>query len=158
MKFYLTQKDFDYLNNQIIDKEVRTKELYVKLGEAAKKSGSFVVSNPEYMGIKSQIDTLESIINSLKDLLTKSEVKELNEMGNEVTNYSLVTTENEDGEEIFYYIQIPALETSLSNEIVVASPQSPVGSKLLDKKVGDRVTITLPNKTISLKILKIEKI
>jgi hypothetical protein len=46
MVTYLTGKDYEHLSNELKQKENRIQELNLKLGEAAKKSGSYTNSNP----------------------------------------------------------------------------------------------------------------
>jgi transcription elongation factor GreA len=111
------------------------------------------------MAVKSQIDTLEAVVGSIKNLLSKVEVKELVELDpKKVTNYSLVTVEDKDGEEKKYYLQIPFISLHSKENIITASPESPVGKALLGAEVGETINIDLPNNKQSFKVLGIQKI
>lgn len=159
MKTYLTQKDFDKVTAELAEKERRVGDLTLKLGEAAKKSGSFVASNPEFTSVKSQIDTLQTVVDSFKKLLADAEVREIDSLPNQVTNYSLVEAKNTtDGENYRYYIQIPILNLQRHKDTVTASPESPLGKALYGKKIGDEVIVELPSGKMDLKVLNIQKI
>lgn len=158
MVTYLTGKDYEHLKNELKQKEERIKDLHLKMGEAANITSSSVDTDPGYMAIKSQLQTLESVVNSIKGLLSKIEVRELEDLDKDtVTNYSLVTVEDKDGEELKYYLQIPFIELRNKQNIITASPESPVGKSLLGAKVGQEIEINIPNNVRKLKILKIEK-
>lgn len=159
MVTFLTGRDYDHLRNELRQKEAKLQELHLKMGEAANSTSSFVDTDPGYMAVKSQIETLGSLISSIKDLLSKVDVKELDELDKKtVTNYSLVTVEDQDGEEHRYYIQIPFIELRNKQNTITASPESPVGKALLGAKIGQKISLNLPHNNRVLKIKEIQKI
>jgi transcription elongation factor GreA len=161
MKHFLTKDDFESLREDIRSKEHKLKELSKQLGEAAKKSSSFVSNNPEYVAILDQVDALQKNIDSQKEFLGKTQIVEFEDIGEDkVDVYSLVKTENTETGDVFeYYIHYPnVLSEEKSNILSVASPLSPIGKALIGRKIGDIVKVELPNRKLQLEVIGIKKI
>jgi transcription elongation factor GreA len=161
LKHYLVQKDFETLKKDIKDKETRLIQLSKQLGEAAKKSSSFVSNNPEYIAILDQVDALQMSIDTQKEFLAKTEVIKFKDIKEDIIDvYSLVTVENVDtGDNLKYYIHYPnVIGEDSATDFPIASPFSPIGKALIGKKVADVLEVELPNRKLQLKIVEINKI
>lgn len=160
MNLYLTPSDYEYLQSKVIENDKKIQKLHLEMGEAANLSSSFVDTDPTYTSLKSQVDELEKLNAVTKNLLSKVTVSEITEFPNVVTNYSIVSLSDcDDGKEIEYYIQIAGLQSNhIGKEVVVATPQSPVGISLWGAKVGDTVDIQLPNRLLRAVITEITKV
>src|SRR5271155_3379435 len=77
----------------------------------------------------------------------------------EVINLGALVELKSDGEHIFYFIGPRAGGTEVAHdkkEIIVITPQSPLGEQLLGKKQGDRPQLNLGGKTQSARIVSVE--
>jgi len=156
MKNLLTETDFEMFQNEITALKAHIKDLKTKLGEAAKRSGSFVTKNPEYESIYSQIELSEARLKDYEEFLDSIEIVKVDNLPRDTIGpYCLVTTEDENQQLVTYYLIHPFIPFE-SPEIVTASPFSPVGKALTGKKVGEIVEVQLPKNKKVLKILKIE--
>jgi len=157
MKEIITPKDFEFLKTEIQNLKLKIKKLSKELGEAAKHSGSFVTHNPEYESISDEIKPLKERVRSYEELQGKLSVIELKNIGSkDISPYSLVTIEELDtGKLQKYYILYPFLVDSHRNyeDLVIVSPESPIGKALEGKKKNDLVDIVLPNRTKKVKIV-----
>ena len=157
---YLTQSDADLLREKIRAKKAEKTELGHKLGDAMSRSGSFPASNPEYAAVHLEIKNLQNNIDSLKTVLNKYSVADPTKINDKAINtYSRVTLKEENNDEqICYYIALAELEKEISGDCYLATPESPVGQALLGHKLGDEVEVVLPIGTKKYKITEHVKV
>jgi transcription elongation factor GreA len=136
---------------QRIDHELRVtlpKEIQTALGQGD------LSENAEYESAKNRQSTLQArfaqIQKRLADL-SRIDVtgvpKDRAGLGSEVTVENL-----ENGEEIRYTLVIPELADGNKSFVSMASP---VGKALMNRRVGDAVTITIPRGTLEYEVRRI---
>ena len=136
---------------QRIDHELRVtlpKEIQAALGQGD------LSENAEYESAKNRQSTLQArfaqIQKRLADL-SRIDVtgvpKDRAGLGSEVTVENL-----ESGEEILYTLVIPELADGNKSFVSMASP---VGKALMNRRVGDTVTITIPRGTLEYEVRRI---
>lgn len=110
--------------------------------------------NSEYDAAKKEQSIVETEIATIEETLRKATIIENNSLnkdtigvGNSVTVYDM------DFEEEDTYKIVGVIESDPDKNLV--SNESPIGSSLMGKKVGDIVSITTPGGEIKMKILKI---
>ena len=136
---------------QRIDHELRVtlpKEIQTALGQGD------LSENAEYEAAKERQSTLQArfaqIQKRLADLSridVASVPKDRAGLGSEVTVENL-----ESGEEIRYTLVIPELADGNKSFVSMASP---VGKALMNRRVGDTVTITIPRGTLEYEVRRI---
>lgn len=99
-------------------------------------------------------------VEELREALVKLETLKIRDFDEEdpIALSALVTVEDEEGEQTFYFL-VPAaggrkLEAG-GEVVVVIAPSSPVGRALLGKKSGDAVAIRTPSGTRECEIVTI---
>ena len=136
---------------QRIDHELRVtlpREIQTALGQGD------LSENAEYEAVKDRQSTLHArfaqIQKRLADL-SRIDVagvpKDRAGLGSEVTVENL-----ESGEEILYTLVIPELADGNKSFVSMASP---VGKALMNRRVGDTVTITIPRGTLEYEVRRI---
>lgn len=110
--------------------------------------------NSEYDAAKKEQSIVETEIATIEETLRKATIIENNSLnkdtigvGNSVTVYDM------DFQEEDTYKIVGVIESDPDKNLV--SNESPIGSSLMGKKVGDIVSITTPGGEIKMKILKI---
>jgi len=110
--------------------------------------------NSEYDAAKKEQTIVETEINQIEETLRKARIvsdkdvkKDVVGVGNTVKVYDM-----DFDEEVVYKI-VGVIESDPDKNLV--SNASPIGKGLMDKKVGDIVTITTPGGDIQMKILEI---
>ena len=136
---------------QRIDHELRVtlpKEIQTALGQGD------LSENAEYESAKNRQSTLQArfaqIQKRLADLSridVTSVPKDRAGLGSEVTVENI-----ESGEEIRYTLVIPELADGNKSFVSMASP---VGKALMNRRVGDTVTITIPRGTLEYEVRRI---
>jgi len=136
---------------QRIDHELRVtlpKEIHTALGQGD------LSENAEYEAAKDRQSTLQArfaqIQKRLADLSridVASVPKDRAGLGSEVTVENI-----ESGEEIRYTLVIPELADGNRSFVSMASP---VGKALMNRRVGDTVTITIPRGTLEYEVRRI---
>ena len=110
--------------------------------------------NAEYDAAKKEQSILETEIASIEETLRKARIIESTDVTMDTVGVgNVVTVFDEDfGEEDTYTI-VGVIESDPNRNLV--SNESPIGSGLMGKKVGDTAEITTPGGVIKMKILKI---
>jgi len=111
-----------------------------------------ISENSEYDAAKEKQAFIEGKITELEEVIKNAKVAESNGSKQAVDIGAKVTVHIEGGEEQFYIVgarEANPLERKISNE-------SPLGSALLGKKVGEKIEVEAPVGKLTYKILKIE--
>ncbi len=129
-----------------------------KIAEEIKEARSFgdLSENSEYDEAKDRQGKLEKRIADIEAMLANIRVVEEHEIKTDVVGIGakvkiLYTDDNEESE---YTIVGPTEADPLEGRI---SDDSPVGSSLLGKKIGEQVTVEAPGGNITIKVLGISK-
>ncbi|NLP45455.1 MAG: transcription elongation factor GreA [Epulopiscium sp.] len=142
------EEELDYL------KIVKRKEIAEKIKEA--RAQGDLSENAEYDAAKDEQAEVESRIVELEKLLRNAVVIDEEEVDLDVINVGCKVTlhDVEFDEEVVYDIvgstEANPMEGKLSNE-------SPVGTALLGKKIGDLVEVHVPEGVIQFKVMNISR-
>ena len=137
-------------------KVVRRKEIAEKIREAREQGD--LSENAEYDAALDEQREIESRITELEEILKNAVVIDEDEMDSGKINIGCTVTllDVEFDEEVTFSIVGTSEGTSsLSGRI---ANESPLGSALIGKAVGDTVTVEAPGGEFTYKVLKIERI
>ncbi|MCL2188112.1 MAG: transcription elongation factor GreA [Defluviitaleaceae bacterium] len=152
-KTMLTYEGLKRLEDELQElKVVRRKDVAAKIKEA--RSQGDLSENAEYDAAKEEQAEIEARIGLLEKMLRNAEVIDEDELdADSISIGSKVTIlDKEYNEEIEYLIVGSTEADPVGGRI---SNESPLGMALLDKKVGDDISVDAPDGVIKYKILKI---
>jgi transcription elongation factor GreA len=152
-EIFLTPEGLKKLEEELQHlKTVRRQEIADKIQEA-KESRSAVVS-PEYEEAKNEQGFVEGRILEIERMIKNAVIiKHKDAKASSVKIGSKVTVKLEDGTKENYAIVGSAEASPAEGKI---SNESPMGSALLNRKVGDTVTFEAPSGRLKLKIVEIK--
>lgn len=133
-------------------KSVKRNEVSEKIA-IAREFGD-LSENAEYDAAKEEQAQIEHEIHEMEDILLDCQVIENKNKADEVGIGSNVVVYDEEFDEELSLTILGSTESNPANGII--SNNSPLGSSLLGKKVGDRVTIKSEGGDLTYKILKIK--
>lgn len=111
--------------------------------------------NADYKAAKEDQGFLEGRIQEIEAILSRAEITQDTPRNNGKVQIGNKVTIQEDGQQEETWILVGASEADLKNRKI--SYFSPIGSALMDKKVGQVAEVTLPNGSkIFYKVLRIE--
>ena len=151
----MTRAGLEALEKELEElKTVRRKDVAEKI-KVARGFGD-LSENSEYDEAKNEQGFIESRIAQLEAMLKNARVIDNDELNLDTVSVGThVKIEDEDGEVEEYDITGSTEADPLNGKI---SDESPVGAALMGQKVGQTVTVTLPNGgTIDFKILEISR-
>jgi transcription elongation factor GreA len=104
--------------------------------------------NAEYDSAKNDQGLMEARIRQLKDIIENANVSEVDDSG-AIEVGTVATVIDDDGDEMEFFVA-PA-ENKIPG-MLLASPDSPLGSALLGKRPGDDATYEAPGGTFTYKV------
>jgi len=111
--------------------------------------------NADYHAAKEDQGFLEGRIQEIEAILSRAEIVDVVDLDNKKVQIGKQVTIQEEGQSEETWTLVGASEADLKKKKI--SYQSPIGSALIEKRVGDLAEVTLPNgKKIVYKILRIE--
>jgi len=111
--------------------------------------------NADYHAAKEDQGFLEGRIQEIDAILSRAEIVDVVDLDNKKVQIGKQVTIQEEGQSEETWTLVGASEADLKKKKI--SYQSPIGSALIEKRVGDLAEVTLPNgMKIVYKILKIE--
>ena len=142
------KEELDYLKN------VKRKEAAEAVGVA--RSFGDLSENSEYDEAKNEQGKIELKIHELEEMLNHAKIINDQEIQTDVVNIGVTVKlhDVEYNEDIVYNI-VSSREVNVKENKI--SDQSPIGKALIGAKVGDTVTVEVPDGTIKFKVLEIEK-
>ena len=110
--------------------------------------------NSEYDAAKKEQSIVETEINQIEETLRKARIISDKDVTNDTVGVgnSVKVYDMDFAEEVTYRI-VGVIESDPDKNLV--SNESPIGSSLMGKKVGDVVSVTTPGGVFEMKILKI---
>src|SRR5205823_4722360 len=118
----------------------------------SKQFGEFT-ENAEYEDAKIEQAFVEGRIQDLRRILQLAQVLDVKEIPtNQVGIGSIVKVKDLEADEVWEFTLVGSIETDPDNDRI--SDESPVGQALLGKKVGDEVTVAVPDGNIRYRIIK----
>ncbi|MBX6371926.1 MAG: transcription elongation factor GreA [Acidothermus sp.] len=137
---WLTQEAYDRLTAEYNELIGPVRAEIAKKIEAARAEGD-LRENGGYHAAKEEQGKIEARIRQLRQILENAKVGEPPADDGVVEPGMVVTVRYEDGEELAFLL---GSREETAAKIDVYSPNSPLGTALLGKKVGDTVSYSLP--------------
>ena len=152
-QFVMTQKNYEHLKEELeYLVKVKRPEIIERIAEA--RSHGDLSENAEYDAAREEQRSNEGKIAELEYKIKNADIREEETDNSYVHLNSTVTVYDEDMEEEAVYTVVSVTEVDVMHNKI--SVESPVGSALLRKKKGDKVTVSCPDgSSYQLKILKI---
>ena len=148
----LTKEGFDRLQEELDDlKYVKRKELAARIKLAI--SYGDLKENSEYHSAKEDQAFMETRVLILEKMLATARVVEGGSLDHVQIGTTVAVHDVEFDEKIEYQIVAPAEADVAANKI---SYESPLGKELLDKRIGDRISVNAPMGVIEYKLLEIK--
>jgi transcription elongation factor GreA len=144
---FLTPAALEKLQQELEElKTTGRQEIEARIAEA--RSHGDLRENADYDAAKNDQGMMEARIRKLEHVISTSEVREVEDTGR-VEVGSVVTVVDSDGDAMEYFVA--SQENKLSG-MLLASPESPLGSALLGKSVGDTVEYEAPAGTLEVRV------
>ena len=142
------KEELDYLKN------VKRKEAAENVGIA--RSFGDLSENSEYDEAKNEQAKIEAQLSELEETISHAKVISDHEIQTDMVNVGISVTvyDMDYDEEVEYQIVSSREVDPLENKI---SDQSPIGKALIGTKVGDIISVEVPDGVAKFKVMKIEK-
>jgi transcription elongation factor GreA len=148
---WLTQEAYDRLTDELAQLLTVARADIAKRIQEAREEGD-LKENGGYHAAKEEQGKIESRINRLEEILATAQVGEAPKAHGVVQQGLVISVELNGSEKKFL---LGSAEIS-DEDIEVYSPDSPIGSAIMGKKIGEQLDVYLPNgKTIQVKILDV---
>lgn len=157
-RYKVTKEGFALLEKKLKEKKEELVRLLSKRHETAEQGGDYWHDNPALYQLEMEERALQRQIREISDKFTKAVVVEERNVTKEVKIGSFVTITFKKGrsksEERQFTIVDPEMSDPLNGLI---SYDSPLGSAILDARVGEIRTYSVKRKKFRVKIMKIGK-
>ena len=151
----MSPEGYSKLKEEFTDLRTRARREIAEQIEEARSHGD-LSENAEYDAAKEAQGKLEKRISELQETLSRSRVLDEKNIDNsKVYVLSTVTLMNLKTKKEMKYTLVSKQEADFSQGKI--SIESPIGSALMGKAVGDTVNVKVPAGELELKILKIER-
>ena len=148
---YLTQEGLDNLKKELNDLiEVKRPEIAKRIQDAREMGD--ISENSEYDSAKQEQAYIEGRIAELDDIIKNARVSKTEGKKDYVDIGASVTVHIDGGDSTFHIVGAPEADP-IANKI---SHESPLGSALIGKKVGEKIQVEAPVGKLTYTILKIE--
>jgi transcription elongation factor GreA len=148
---WLTQEAYDRLANELEKLLTVARADIAKRIQEAREEGD-LKENGGYHAAKEEQGKIESRINRLEEILATAQVGEAPK-AHGIVQQGLVISVELNGSEKKFLLGSAEID---DEDIEVYSPDSPIGSAIMGKKIGEQLDVYLPNgKTIQVKILDV---
>ncbi len=152
-----------YLTREGLEKQRKELELLVKEHRpeavhqlAVARAHGDLSENAEYDAAKEKLGDIDRRIGDLQEKLSRVQIIDQSDMAtDEVRILSKVKLKNMSNGTVFEYTLVDPMQSNPSLKLI--SVQSPIGSGLLGKKVGEVVTIDVPSGILNLKVEEINR-
>lgn len=147
---FLTPAALERIQQELEElKTTGRQEIEARIAEA--RSHGDLRENADYDAAKNDQGMMEARIRKLEHVISTAEVREVEDTGR-VEVGSVVTVVDSDGDEMEFFVA--SQENKLSG-MLLASPESPLGSALLGKSVGDTVEYEAPAGSLQVKVIAV---
>ncbi|HLK61131.1 MAG TPA: transcription elongation factor GreA [Chthonomonadaceae bacterium] len=155
LEIVLTPRGRDKLEQRLEHlRNVQRREVAERIRDS--KQFGDLAENAEYEDAKTEQALVESQISELRRVLQMAQVLDFNEIPTEHIGLgSIVRMTNLDDDDEWEFTLVSSVEADPENDLV--SDESPVGEALFGKKVGDIVSIRVPNGLLQYRIDSIRK-
>ncbi|MBE9478586.1 MAG: transcription elongation factor GreA [Chloroflexi bacterium] len=150
---YITAEGLKKLEEELEHlRVVRRQEVALRLREAI-QGGDELIDNAEYEAAKNEQAFVEGRIIELERMLAKAQIIEHNKKSDTIEIGATVTIK-EGNKKAETFTIVGAAEADPKDGLI--SNESPLGSALLNKQVGDAVEVEAPDGVIRFKVVKIK--
>ena len=150
---YITAEGLKKLEEELEHlRVVRRQEVALRLREAI-QGGDELIDNAEYEAAKNEQAFVEGRVIELERMLAKAQIIEHNKKSDTVEIGATVTIK-EGKKKAETFTIVGAAEADPKGGMI--SNESPLGSALLNKQVGDAVEVEAPDGVIRFKVMKIK--
>ena len=148
---WLTQEAYDRLADELEYLITVARGDIAKRIQEAREEGD-LKENGGYHAAKEEQGKIEARLNRIEEILATAQVGQAPK-AHGVVEQGLVITVNLNGSEKKFLLGSAEIS---DEDIEVYSPDSPIGSAIMGKKIGEKLDVHLPNgKTIQVKILDV---
>lgn len=141
-------KELEYLKTE------KRKEVAARLSEAAENSLGEFVEDPEFEAAKNEQSFVEGRIQEVQLLLANAEVIKTRRKTNGTVEVGSKVVIKEGRQKPEEYMIVGAVEANPRNGRI--SHESPLGSALMGKKKGEKVSVEAPAGSFSVKIVEVK--
>ena len=150
---YITAEGLTKLEEELEHlRVVRRQEVALRLREAI-QGGDELIDNAEYEAAKNEQAFVEGRILELERMLAKAQIIEHNKKS-DIVEIGATVTIKEGKKKAETFTIVGAAEADPKDGLI--SNESPLGSALLSKQVGDAVEVEAPDGVIRFKVVKIK--
>lgn len=150
---YITAEGLKKLEEELEHlRSARRQEVAMRLREAI-QGGDELIDNAEYEAAKNEQAFVEGRIIELERMLAKAQIIEHNKKSDTIEIGATVTIK-EGKKKAETFTIVGAAEADPKDGLI--SNESPLGSALLNKQVGDTVEVEAPDGVIHFKVVKIK--
>ena len=140
-KIKLTQESYASLEKELADLQDKQLPLVVERIAKAREQGD-LSENSEYKDAKEQQELLEVRIGEIQEILAQAQIVKAAAKADQVGIGVKVTLEDEHGKAFVYTIVSEFDKAASASDTL--SAVSPVGAAIMQKEVGEKVTVTVP--------------
>lgn len=131
---------------------VEKKRAIQEIADAKDRGG--IEENSEFDIAREELNKLQQKISKLQDTLNNSSIIDAKNIDlSKVSILTTVTVKNTLNDKEFQFTIVP--ENEINVKLNKISPNSPIGSGLMNKKVGEVATIVVPSGSIEFEIINI---
>jgi len=150
---YITAEGLKKLEEELEHlRSARRQEVALRLREAI-QGGDELIDNAEYEAAKNEQAFVEGRIIELERMLAKAQIIEHNKKS-DIVEIGATVTIKEGKKKAETFTIVGAAEADPKDGLI--SNESPLGSALLSKQVGDAVEVEAPDGVIRFKVVKIK--
>lgn len=149
---WLSQEAYDRLQQELEDLKTDGRSRASTAIESAREHGD-ISENAEYEVAKEEQGKLEARIRELEHTLARAKISQRSAVGDRVAQGNIVTITDDDGDQLRLLI---SSREDRTDEAMVISPQSPLGTALLGAGVGDEIEYHAPAGTLHVTINAID--
>jgi len=150
---YITAEGLKKLEEELEHlRGVRRQEVALRLREAI-QGGDELIDNAEYEAAKNEQAFVEGRIIELERMLGKAQIIEHNKKS-DIVEIGATVTIKEGKKKAETFTIVGAAEADPKDGLI--SNESPLGSALLNKQIGDAVEVEAPDGVIRFKVVKIK--
>jgi transcription elongation factor GreA len=149
---HITQETLDKLRAEYLELTTAGRTAIARVIESARLLGD-LSENGDYHAAKDTQGKMEARIRQIDNVIRNHEIVERHRNANVVQFASIVKVVYEgDDDSDFQEFFIGSIEEK-PDDVLVASPTSPLGAALLERKVGDTVDYEAPSGVLRVKIV-----
>lgn len=149
---WLSQEAFNRLQQELDELKTEGRSRASTAIESAREHGD-ISENAEYEVAKEEQGKLEARIRELEHTLARAKISRQATAGDRVAQGNIVTITDGDGDQMRLLI---SSREDRTDEAMVISPQSPLGTALLGASVGEEIEYQAPAGTLQVTINAID--